>query len=297
MRLLIMGGTGMLGHKLFHGLGHLYPETYATVRRSVSEEPFDRIPFFHSGNVIDGVDAENFSEVRRVIDELRPDYVLNCVGIIKHRKGALSPVPCITLNALLPHKLCEMTASYGGRVIHFSTDCVFDGWEGGYTEKDTPNAPDIYGRTKALGEVTSENGLTLRTSIIGRELVGHASLLDWFLAQDGQTIRGFTRAIYSGVTTTQMVNVVRMLLEQYPTLSGLYQVVADPISKYDLLCLARELYEVDVVIEPYDEFHMDRSMRGDKFEAATGYRSPAWPELMQDLVKENGLYSEWGIWP
>ncbi len=295
MRLLVVGGTGMLGHKLFQGLGAIYDETYATVRRSVSQSPFDRVPFLHTDKVIEGVDVSDFGCLASVIDDLRPDYVLNCVGVIKQIKVNLSPVACITLNALLPHKLVEMTRSYGGRVIHFSTDCVFDGKTGGYIEEDLPNASDLYGRTKALGEVTGENALTLRTSIIGRELVGHASLLDWFLAQEGKTIRGFTNAIYSGVTTTQMVKIVSLILEKHAGLSGLYQVVAEPINKFDLLMLAREKFNRNVDVEAYADFWIDRSMRGDKFEQATGYRSPSWPALMQDLADETEQYREWGI--
>lgn len=295
MRILVLGGTGMLGHKLFQGLSQIYEDTYATVRRSVSQAPFDRVPFFHTGKVIENVEVTDFARVARVIDDLKPDYVLNCVGVIKQRNKELSPVSCITLNALLPHKLAEMTQSYGGRVIHFSTDCVFDGKTGGYTEEDFSNATDIYGRTKALGEITSENALTLRTSIIGRELVGHASLLDWFLAQEGKTIRGFTNAIYSGVTTTQMVKIVSLILKNHPGLSGLFQVVADPINKFDLLMLARKIFDRNVHVEAYADFQIDRSMRGDKFTQATGYRSPGWPALMQDLADETEQYQKWGI--
>lgn len=295
MRILVLGGTGMLGHKLFQMLGAVYPETYATVRGPVSTSPFDKIPFFQTDHVLSGVDVTDFDHLNRVIQEICPDYILNCVGVIKQRKDVLLPIQSITLNALLPHKLAEITSKYGGRLIHFSTDCVFDGKKGGYTEEDRSNARDMYGQTKALGEVFADNVLTLRTSIIGRELRGYASLLDWFLMQSGKTIQGFTNAIYSGVTTNQMARAVQVILERYSDLSGLYQIVADPINKYELLKLAREKFQVDVEIKPFADFYIDRSMCGDKFEQATGYRSPAWSILMQDLANEADMYRGWGV--
>lgn len=297
MRLLVLGGTGMLGHKLFQGLGQVFPETFATVRQSVSAPPFVRVPLLRTGKVIEGVDASDLDGLANVIHDFKPDYVLNCIGIIKQRGEDRSQAAYIALNALLPHKLCEMTATYGGRVIHFSTDCVFDGQKGGYTENDTPDALDIYGRTKALGELASTNGLTLRTSIIGRELYRHSSLLDWFLAQGGKTVQGYTRAIYSGITTPQMVKVILMILEKFPELTGVYQVVSKPISKFELLELAREKFGISVEIVPYELLQIDRSMCGDKFGMATGYRSPAWPQMMQDLADDAREYVQWGIWP
>jgi dTDP-4-dehydrorhamnose reductase len=295
MKLLVVGGTGMLGHKLLQKLGEKYSQTYATVRQDLSERPFRHVSFLQTQRICRNVDVLDIPSVRELVLQLQPDYILNCVGIIKEHKENAAPVPCIKINALLPHELVAMAAEYGGRVIHFSTDCVFDGKRGSYSEDDVPNAGDVYGRSKAMGELFYENALTLRTSIIGRELRTHASLLDWFLQQAGGRIKGFTRAIYSGVTTNQMANVVAMILEKFPTLSGLYQIVGDPISKYDLLVVAREKFGLEVEIEPYDGFVLDRSMKGDKFASVTGYRSPSWPDLMQDLADESHLYRSWGI--
>lgn len=295
MRLLIVGGSGMLGHKLFQKLGAIYPETFCTIRKDVMVSPLSNIPFFQTDKVIQNIDVTDFSGLQAVVEEIRPDYILNCVGIIKQRKDDLTAIPCITLNALLPHKLAELASSVGGRVIHFSTDCVFDGKRGMYTEDDIPNAPDMYGRTKTLGEIQYDHTLTLRSSIIGRELGGHSSLLDWFLMQNGKSTKGFTNAIYSGVTTNQMAKVIQMVIENYPSLHGLYQVVAEPINKYDLLCLAREVFGLQIEINPYDDFYMDRSMKGDRFETATGYRSPSWPALLEELADESALYKSWGI--
>lgn len=285
----------MLGHKLLQKLGRKYPQTYATVRGDMSERLFCQVPFLQTEKVCGNVDVLNAERLREVILRLEPDYILNCVGIIKQHKENAAPLPCIKINSLLPHELVAIASEYGGRVIHFSTDCVFDGKRGSYSEEDAPNATDTYGRSKAMGELFYEKALTLRTSIVGRELRSHASLLDWFLMQAGRRIKGFTRAIYSGVTTNQMADVIEMILERFPALNGLYQIVADPISKYDLLVLAREKFGINVDIEPYDGLVIDRSMKGDKFESVTGYRSPPWPELMRDLADESGMYRSWGI--
>ena len=293
IRVLILGGAGMLGHKLFQVLRDRFSETLCTVREDVRRPPFDRVDLLQGNDVVRGVDVTDFESLRQTLECYRPVYVINCVGIIKQREEARAAIPSITLNSLLPHKLADMAQTWGGRVIHFSTDCVFSGKRGAYTEQDDSDAEDLYGKSKFLGEVAAENALTLRTSIIGRELVEHRSLLDWFLAQNHKTVKGFRRVIYSGVTTNQMAEVVSDIIRNHPTLSGLYQVVAEPISKYALLCLLRNAYGLDVEIIPDDREVSDRSMRGDKFQQATGYVSPAWPVLVKHLAEDPTPYEKW----
>ena len=292
-RIIVLGGAGMLGHKLFQRLAEKFPETYCTLREDPNAERFCRVTLLHDPRVIQGVNVTDFAALRQTLSELRPDYLVNCVGIIKQRDEARSAIPCILINSLLPHKLAEMAAEWGGRVIHFSTDCVFNGKRGGYTETDDSDADDLYGKSKFLGEVAGENGLTLRTSIIGRELVEHRSLLDWFLSQNRHKVRGFRRVIYSGVTTNYMADVVANIIENYPNLQGLYQVVGDPISKYDLLCLLRDAYQLDIEIESEDQTISDRSMKGDKLLAAIGHRTPPWPELVRQLAEDPTPYESW----
>ena len=296
MRLLVVGATGMLGHKIFQKCGEAFPETYATAFEDITKPPFSNVPFLQTEKVLTGVDVTELDRLSRLILNLRPDYIINCVGVIKQHKVEVALAsPCIKLNSLLPHQLVEIASEYGGRVIHFSTDCVFEGSRGSYTEEDKPDATDLYGRSKAMGEVIYENALTLRTSIIGRELMNHLSLLDWFLQQSGKPIRGFSKAIYSGVTTNQMAKVIQLVIEKHPKLNGLYQIVAEPISKYDLLVLARQVFDTNTDIEADGDFVLDRSMKGDKFEAVTGYKSPSWDCLLRDLAAESGLYQSWGI--
>ncbi len=290
---VVLGGAGMLGHKLFQVLRDRFPGTLCTVRKDVRRPPFDRIELLQADDVVHGVDVTDFERLRQTLESCRPDYVINCVGIIKQRDEATAAIPSITINSLLPHILADMARAWGGRVIHFSTDCVFSGKRGAYTEQDDSDAEDLYGKSKFLGEVAAENALTLRTSIIGRELVQHRSLLDWFLAQDHQTIKGFRRVIYSGVTTNQMAEVVTDIIRNHPTLSGLHQVVAEPISKYDLLCLLRDAYGLDVDIIPDDKEVSDHSMKGDKFQQVTGYVSPPWSVLVKHMTEDPTPYERW----
>ena len=285
----------MLGHKLFQILRERFPDTVATMVEDVKDSPFDQVDLLKGDDAICNVDATDFSALGRLLNELRPMFVINCVGIVKQRPAAKDSLLSITLNSMLPHKLAEMARDWGGRVIHFSTDCVFDGARGGYTEDDDSTAHDLYGMSKFLGEVTCDNAITLRTSIIGRELVEHKSLLDWFLMQNHKTVRGFKRVIYSGVTTNQIAEVVTMVIRKYPTLSGLYQVVSEPIAKYDLLVMLRDAYKLDIEILPEKETICDRSMKGNKFMQATGYVSPSWQELLDSLASDMTPYEKWGI--
>jgi dTDP-4-dehydrorhamnose reductase len=292
-RILVLGGEGMLGHKMFQRLRERFPGTLCSVRGSVRDDPLRRIDLFRVPAIVERLDVMQDDNLRRVLKELQPEVVINCVGVIKQRPEARDAIPSIAINALLPHRLAEAVRPWKGRLIHFSTDCVFSGRRGGYTEDDQPDAEDLYGRTKFLGEVTTSNALTLRTSMIGRELFEHRSLLDWFLQQRGGSVRGFTRVRYSGVTTNHLTGLVSDIVEGYPRLSGLYQVASETITKYELLCLLREAYRLDVDIVPEDNEVCDRSLRGDRFNAATGYVCPPWGELVRQLADDPTPYDDW----
>jgi dTDP-4-dehydrorhamnose reductase len=291
---LVLGAAGMLGHKVFQRLSASC-ETVAAVRSRWEELPDavrQVLPRAQTRNI---GDAGNWETLAVRLDEMRPAVVVNCIGIIKQRSEAKSALPSLTINSLLPHRLAEHVATWDGRLIHFSTDCVFNGRRGNYREDDQSDAEDLYGKSKFLGEVATGNAVTLRTSIIGRELTGHRSLLDWFLSQHGASVRGFRRAIYSGITTNEMAKVVEMVISHFPGLSGLFQVVSEPITKYDLLGLLRDAYGRDIAIEPDDREVCDRSMNGDRFRKATGWQAPAWPELVRHLAADTTPYSHWEL--
>jgi dTDP-4-dehydrorhamnose reductase len=293
MYILILGGTGMLGHKLFQHLRQRHPDTYCTVRGSIHDPALRSVKLFQTGHIIENCELTDFRALQRLLSGYRPQILVNCAGIVKQRADAKRAVPSILLNALLPHQLSELSAKWGGKLIHFSTDCVFSGKRGNYDEEDLPDAGDLYGRTKALGEVTTGSAITLRTSIIGRELVHSESLLEWFLKQNHSCVFGYTRAMYSGVTTNYMAKVVANLIEGYPNLSGLYQVTSQTISKCELLCLIRDAYKLDIEITPDTDFFCDRSMKGDRFAKATGRICPPWPELVAELANDDTPYEEW----
>jgi len=292
-KVMVLGGAGMLGHKMFQTLRERFAGTFCTVWEDMRKAPFNRVELLQGNDVITGVDVTAFQALEAVLSAFRPEYVVNCVGVIKQRAEAVSPIPSITINSLLPHKLAQMAARWGGRVIHFSTDCVFNGKRGSYTEEDLSDAEDLYGKSKFLGEVAGANALTLRTSIIGRELTEHRSLLDWFLAQNHKTVRGYRRVIYSGVTTNYIAELVASIIREHPGLNGLYQTTSEPVSKYDLLRLLREAYQLDVRIEPDDAETSDRSMRCDRLREAIAYQCPPWPVLARQLAEDSTPYKNW----
>lgn len=291
--IVILGGTGMLGHKMFQQFLSRFPGTACTMHRRASDAPYRCIPMFSGPQVYENVDVFAFEEVSRLLNRLKPDYIVNCIGVIKQRNDASSPIPAITVNALLPHLLAQLAAAWGGRLIHFSTDCVFSGKRGMYTEDDLSDAEDVYGKTKFLGETLEENALTLRTSIIGRELTQHRSLLDWFLSNNGKAVKGYRKAIYSGVTTNHLVEVVADVIERRVPLHGIYQVASQPITKYELLCLIRDRFGLDIQIEEVDGENVDRSLDGSRFREATGYVCPSWPGLIDQLAMDPTPYDQW----
>lgn len=293
MKILVLGGDGMLGHKVLQVLYERYADTLCTIRGRVDDERHRSIDLFRSVRAIEGVDSLDLASLDSLLLDLKPQVTVNCVGVIKQRDAAKEAIPSITINALLPHRLAAVCAQWGGRLVHFSTDCVFSGRRGNYTEKDVSDAEDLYGRTKFLGEVNAANALTLRTSIIGRELFHRQSLLEWSLGQRGKTLRGFTRALYSGVTTNHLAKLVATVIGQHSELSGLYQVTSKIISKCELLCLINEAYGLGQTVVPDDEFFCDRSLVGSKFERATGLVCPPWPELVAELAEDPTPYDKW----
>ena len=274
MKILILGAYGMLGHKLFLMLTKRF-ELFATCR-SFHKKWSHILP---KERLFADVHADNFNSVIRAVESVAPDVVINCIGIVKQLNAAKNPIIAITINALFPHRLALICKNAGARFIHFSTDCVFNGVKGNYTEDDPSDANDLYGRTKFLGELSLPHCVTLRISIIGHELNGRLGLIDWFLSQEGK-VRGFTQAIYTGFPTVEMARIIAEYVIPNEDLSGLYQVSSSPISKYELLRLVANQYNKRIEIEPYAEFSCDRSLDSIRFRAATGYRPPSWEELV-----------------
>jgi len=279
MRILILGGDGMLGHRLMQSL-RPHHDVRVTLRGKLAQ--YANFGLFNESNAVDNLDVLNTEALLDVIGRFNPEALVNCVGIIKQRPSSKESIPSIAINALLPHRLSLICRAAGARLIHMSTDCVFSGTKGNYTETDVPDTNDLYGRTKLLGEVQDAHCLTLRTSIIGRELWRKQSLLEWFLAQTGP-IKGYKKAIYTGFTTHEMSRIIEKMIVEHPEASGVYHVSSESISKYELLTLAKEMIGHHIEIFPDESFECDRSLNSDRFRSQFNYQPPSWKTMIQEI--------------
>ena len=281
MRILILGGDGMLGHQL---LRHFKGRHDVRVTLRLGREAYESYRLFELGTTFYGIDAKQTDSLLQVIADFRPEAVVNAVGIVKQRSEAKEVIPSLEINSLLPHRLALVCRTVGARLVHLSTDCVFSGRKGNYCEADPSDADDLYGRTKLLGEVSEAHCITLRTSMIGPELSRKTGLLEWFLAQRGRTVKGFTKAIFSGFTTSELARIVERTLTDVPKAHGVYHVAAPPISKYDLLALIRDRLRLPVTIEQDSTFKCDRSLDASCFHRDTGYSPPTWEAMIDDMA-------------
>ena len=270
----------MLGHQLCRSLQSRH-KVWATLRRPVIDYSSHEI--FNTSTSIQVNDITDRDALSRVLEKAQPEAVINCVGIIKQLNEAKDENRVRKVNAEFPHHLAQQCKVLNTRLIHFSTDCVFAGIKGNYSEDDPADATDLYGKTKYLGEVTDRHCVTIRSSVIGHEISSNLSLLSWFLNQQGKTIKGYTRAIYSGFTTIEMAKIVDRILTKHQSLFGLWQVASEPISKYDLLKLIQSKLGWKGTIQPEDSFECDRSLNGKRFKDATGYQPPTWEEMITEL--------------
>lgn len=280
IKVLVLGASGMMGHTMLRLLADSPGLVAAGTVRSVAAGA--ELPRELQGRLRPDVSVEDFESVRRVIERDRPDVVINCIGVVKQLASSNDPIVSLAVNSLFPHQLAKLLERLGGRLIHFSTDCVFDGKGSRYKETDFASADDLYGRSKFLGETAYANSITLRTSIVGHELYGRHSLLEWFLAQRG-TVFGYRKAIFSGLTTFELARVVRDKILPRPDLHGVYHLSSEPIDKYRLLLLFREVYDREIAIEPDDSVVVDRSLDSSRFRAATGYAAPTWIEQVRAM--------------
>lgn len=292
-RVLVLGASGMLGHKLCHVLPEHGLEVLTTVRgRSDRLARFGH--FFRHCFLVEGVDALDGERVEQVVRELRPAWIVNGVGIVKQLPEAEDRYLSVAVNSLLPHRLARVAAECGAHVVHFGTDCVFDGTRGLYRETDPSDAKDLYGRSKYLGETDEREpaALTLRSSIVGQEIgAPKTGLIEWFLAQAGKSVKGFARAVYTGLTTREMARLVARLIVEQRRLVGTRQVASAPITKHDLLGLVRDAYGLPVEIVRDETFVCDRSLVMDRFRTEVGYAPPDWPTMIREMAAERHLYA------
>lgn len=286
MKVIILGATGMLGYSLFSNLNeHANFSVFGTVRSIAGKEHFFRGT---QPQLITGVDAYDISSLQHAIETVAPDVVINCVGLIKQHGISKQHIDAVKINALLPHELANICDQFNAKLIHFSTDCVFTGEVGLYTEDSLPDSRDLYGKSKCLGEVSYGKHLTLRTSIIGHELTSAVSLVDWFLSQ-GESTKGFSKAIFSGLPTSFIAKLLVEYILPNPEVAGLLHLSVDPIDKYTLLQLIAKQYQKQITIAESQELVIDRSLNSDKFRQLTQFSPPAWSDLVEymhtDYVK------------
>ncbi|MDD4962509.1 MAG: SDR family oxidoreductase [Gallionella sp.] len=277
-----MGVTGMLGSAMFRVMSEdKNLDVYGTTRGVTLNHHFS---VELSSKIVSGVDVEHHDSLIKAFAVTQPDVVVNCIGLVKQLADANDPLQAVPINTLLPHRLATLCQAVSARLVHISTDCVFSGTKGNYLETDFPDAYDLYGRSKLLGEVDYPHAITLRTSIIGHELSGQRSLVNWFLAQQGAT-KGFTQAIFSGLPTVELATIVRDVVLPRSQLHGLYHVASQPINKFDLLGLIASVYGKDIEIIPSAELVIDRSLNASRFNQATGYTPPDWSVLVARMHK------------
>jgi dTDP-4-dehydrorhamnose reductase len=286
-RVLILGGAGMLGHKLWQRFQQEF-DTWVTLRGGLQQyagyELFDRL------KTIEHFDATDFDRVIHVVADIHPDVIVNAAGIIKQSPLAKLPLDSLAINAMLPHRLADLCRLARIRFVHVGTDCVFTGRRGMYVESDVADAEDLYGRTKFLGEVGSPGCLTLRTSLIGRELVHRRGLVEWFLSNRGLAVPGYQNVFFSGLTTIAFADLLTEVITRHEDLAGTYHVAAARVSKLDLLGMLRTAFRLDVKIVPQSEPALDRSLNGVRFQTATGISVPEWPSMIETFAADQTPY-------
>ena len=289
-RVLVIGGKGMLGHKLVQRLREKGLDVWTTLHSALAD--VERFAIFDRERTLEKVDVTDIDSVKRAVASAEPDVIINAVGVVKQLPAAADIVNTLLINSIFPHRLAEIAEAAGSRLILISTDCVFNGKDGNYAEDDTPNALDLYGQSKHFGEVAAYNCLTIRTSIIGRELSGTHSLVEWFLSNRGGSVRGFTNAIYSGFPTIVFADIIASLITEHAGLSGRYHISSEPIDKFTLLNLINDAYDAGISIEPDEEFRIDRSLDSTRFRNATGFEPQSWKTMIGQMAADPTRYDE-----
>ena len=286
MKILILGGNGMIGHKIYQVLKNYFNETWASFRYNKSQ--YEKFDFYDFNKILFNIDLTNFEKLTNHLNILNPDIIINAAGITIRRGVNDEISKTIRLNSVLPHFLEEWSnASKGKRIIQLSTDCVFSGESGNYSESSFTDAKDIYGRTKALGELNGPSSITLRSSMIGREIDNNTELLEWFLKNNHKEIKGYSNALYSGITTLQMALFIKDIILFFPTLNGIINIASNPISKYDLLILLNKHFKNESKILKDETYVSKKNLNAQKFYSKTKFQIPDWEDMIKDLKKDS----------
>ncbi|MGH9948757.1 MAG: dTDP-4-dehydrorhamnose reductase family protein [Pyrinomonadaceae bacterium] len=290
MKILILGGNGMLGHKLVQTFEKSF-EAWTTVRSTYDK--VSAFEIFGKDRTIERVDASDFASVAGAIKLAKPDVVVNSIGIVKQKAASKNIEEMLSVNSIFPHKLALLGKQNGFRLITISTDCVFSGSKGNYSENDVADALDLYGQSKRWGEIDEPNCLTIRTSIIGRELLTNHGLVEWMISQKGKSVNGYAKAIFSGFPTTCFADIIVDIVENHQSLSGVYHVSSEPISKFELLNIINDTFKLGVEVKPFSDFEIDRSLDSTGFRNATGFSSQSWSKMIEKMAADTTPYDKW----
>lgn len=294
-KILILGASGMLGHQMWRRLNEWSRTTghqiLGTVRKS--KDHYKNLGLSNTQNLIDGVDVGDFKKLNLLLDDVKPTVVINCVGLTLRKKDLADIEKCYQLNGMLPQFVGHWCGTHNAKLFHFSTDCVFDGKKGGaYAEADMPTAFDHYGVSKYLGEVGSGNNLTMRLSIVGRELENKTELFEWIFSQADKSAKGFAAAKYTGMTTNWVAREVIRILENHPELSGVYQVSSEVITKFEIMQKLNEKFKLNIQIEKNSDYAVDKSLDSSRYQKATGFVKPTWDQMIDDLFADREFYEQ-----
>jgi dTDP-4-dehydrorhamnose reductase len=287
---LVLGAGGMLGHMAMRVLSANH-RTFGTTRSNKDEQK-KLTRFIRPEQWIENVDVRSASEIEKVIRQIRPDVIINCIGLVKQKMDSHSYIDSIEVNALLPHRLHKIAEHHGSKLIQISTDCVFTCNPGVKHQNDEPNARDLYGITKSLGEVNYGNSLTLRTSIVGRQIYGNESLFECILSQREKTIEGYRNAKYTGLTTNALCNVIDFLIRERMELTGIWQVSSEEISKFELVTGINRAFSLYIEVIENHDFFCDRRLDSEPFRRETGFRIPTWDEMIEHLIEDDKNYAQ-----
>ena len=286
MKLLILGGSGMVGHRLAKKLSNQY-ELFSLLRKRPdldSNQFFEKVLPKNQCIFID--DINEYENLNNIVKKILPDIIINCIGVIKQRDKVENVLNMRRINSLLPHVLNQICNKNKIKLIHLSTDCVFSGTKGNYQESDNPDPIDEYGKSKLLGEIKKGNALTIRTSFIGPELFNKKSLFEWVKSQKNGEIDGFTNAIYSGLTTLAFSEIIENIIDKHQNLNGIWHISSNPISKFDLIEMINQKFNLKIKINRNSSFRCDRSLNSSKFQEETKIQIPSWRTMIDNLYQD-----------
>lgn len=284
-KILILGIDGMIGHKIAQLLEQ-ENNLFGTTRKTIGPKKLG----LKTSNLI----KKDFDKNQSLgfLDNLNPDIIINCIGITTRRINNDNISNLEFINSRLPHYLNEWTEKNDKRLIHFSTDCVYSGKSGMYTESDNPDAIDLYGKSKAIGEINNTKALTIRTSLIGREVYNHTELFEWLYKNKSGKVYGYENVYYSGLTTIRMSKILEKIINYYPDLQGVFNISSKPITKYSLLKLINRHFKFEIQVKKDLKIKSNKVLISKKITEITDIEIPTWEDLILEFKEDCVKYSE-----